>query len=53
MGLEIFDKLWVSATEEIRDVSAVLKNFKKNDWERDLADIKEQKTEFKKTHKNY
>ena len=51
MGLEIFDKLWVSATEEIRDVSAVLKNFKKNDWERDLADIKEQKTEFKKTHK--
>ena len=51
MGLEIFDKLWVSATEEIRDVSAVLKNFKKNDWERDLADIKEQKEEFKKTHK--
>jgi len=51
MGLEIFDKLWVSATEEIRDVSAVLKNFKKNDWEKDLADIKEQKTEFKKTHK--
>ena len=51
MGLEIFDKLWVSATEEIRDVSAVLKNFKKNDWEKDLADIKEQKEEFKKTHK--
>ena len=51
MGLEIFDKLWVAATDEIRDVSAVLKNFKKNDWERDLADIKEQKEEFKKTHK--
>ena len=51
MGLEIFDKLWVSATEEIREVSAVLKNFKKNDWERDLADIKEQKEDFKKTHK--
>jgi hypothetical protein len=30
MGLEIFDKLWVSATDEIREVSAVLKNFKKN-----------------------
>ena len=51
MGLEIFDKLWVSATEEIKDVSAVLKNFKQNNWEKDLADIKEQKTEFKKTHK--
>ena len=51
MGLEIFDKLWVSATDEIREVSAVLKNFKKNDWERDLADIKEQKEDFKKTHK--
>ena len=51
MGLEIFDKLWVSATDEIRDVAAVLKNFKKNDWERDLADIKEQKEDFKKTHK--
>ena len=51
MGLEIFDKLWVAATDEIRDVSAVLKNFKKNDWERDLADIKEQKEDFKKTHK--
>ena len=51
MGLEIFDKLWISATDEIRDVSAVLKNFKKNDWERDLAEIKEQKEDFKKTHK--
>ena len=51
MGLEIFDKLWVAATDEIRDVSAVLKNFKKNDWERDLADIKEQKEDLKKIHK--
>jgi len=51
MGLEIFDKLWVSATEEIRDVSAVLKNFKKNDWERDLADIKEKKVKYKEQQK--
>ncbi len=51
MGLDIFDKLWVAASEEIKDVSAVLKNFKQNDWEKDLADIKEQKEEFKKTHK--
>jgi len=51
MGLEIFDRLWTTASEEIKDVSAVLKNFKQNDWEKDLADIKEQKEEFKKTHK--
>ena len=41
MGLEIFDKLWTSASEEIKDVSAVLKNFKNNNWERELSDIKE------------
>jgi DNA repair exonuclease SbcCD ATPase subunit len=50
MGLEIFDKLWVTATEEIKDVAAVLKNFKKNDWEKELVDIKEQKKQFKETH---
>ena len=36
MGLEIFDKLWTSASHEIKDVAAVLKNFKQNDWEREL-----------------
>ena len=50
MGLEIFDKLWVTASEEIKDVSAVLKNFKQNDWERDLAETKEQKKQFKETY---
>ena len=50
MGLEIFDKLWVTATEEIKDVAAVLKNFKQNDWEKELVDIKEQKKQFKETH---
>ena len=50
MGLEIFDKLWTAASHEIKDVSAVLKNFKQNDWEKDLSEIKEQKTQFKKIH---
>jgi DNA repair exonuclease SbcCD ATPase subunit len=50
MGLEIFDKLWTTASEEIKDVSAVLKNFKQNDWERELSEIKEQKKQFKKIH---
>ena len=50
MGLEIFDKLWVTASEEIKDVAAVLKNFKQNDWEKELVDIKEQKRQFKETY---
>ena len=50
MGLEIFDKLWVTAAEEIKDVAAVLKNFKQNDWEKELVDIKEHKKQFKETY---
>jgi len=50
MGLEIFDKLWTSANEEIREVSAILKNFKKNDWERELSDIKNNKEDFEEKH---
>ncbi len=46
MGLEIFDKLWTTASEEIKDVSAVLKNFKSNNWEVDLHDIKQNKIEL-------
>ena len=46
MGLEIFDKLWTTASEEIKDVSAVLKNFKSNNWEVDLHDIKQNEVEL-------
>ena len=52
MGLEIFDKLWTAASHEVKDVSAVLRNFKQNDWERELSEIKEQKKQFKKVHTN-
>ena len=51
MGLEIFDKLWQAASEEIKDVSAVLKNFKQNDWERELSDIKDKKVQYKEQQK--
>ena len=50
MGLEVFDKLWSSANEEIREVAAILKNFKKNDWEKELSDIKDNKEDFEKKH---
>ncbi len=51
MGLEVFDKLWTTASEEIKDVAAVLKSFKENDWERELSDIKKDKEELDKKHK--
>ena len=51
MGLEVFDKLWQTASEEIKDVAAVLKNFKQNDWENDLAEIKDKKLKYKDEQK--
>ena len=51
MGLEVFDKLWTTASEEIKDVSAVLRDFKKNDWERELSDIKEEKEDLDNKYK--
>ena len=50
MGLEIFDKLWQSASDDIKDVAAVLRNFKQNNWERELSEIKEQKEVFEEKH---
>ena len=47
MGLEIFDKLWTSASEEIKDVAAVLKSFKSNNWDVELANIKETSNSLK------
>ena len=52
MGLEVFDKLWQAASEEIKDVSAVLRDFKKNDWERELSEIKDKKVQYKEEKKS-
>ena len=40
MGLNIFDKLYESASEEIKEVSVLIKNFKKTDFTSDLAEAK-------------
>ena len=32
MGLKIFDRLWVQASEDIKDVNALLTDFKKSDY---------------------
>jgi exonuclease SbcC len=38
MGLTIFDKLYDTATEDIREVSVLIKNFKKTDFTTELAE---------------
>ena len=39
MGLKIFDRLWVQASDDIKDVNALLTDFKKADYDSELAQI--------------
>jgi DNA repair exonuclease SbcCD ATPase subunit len=51
MGLNVFDKLYETATEDIKEVSVLIKNFKKTDFTSELADkgneLKSKKGELK------
>jgi len=38
MGLNVFDKLYETASEDIKEVSVLIKNFKKTDFTTELAD---------------
>jgi len=38
MGLNVFDKLYETATEDIKEVSVLVKNFKRTDFTSELAD---------------
>ena len=42
MGLTIFDRLYTLATEDIKEVDTLLKNFKKADYDTELANITEE-----------
>ena len=52
MGLNVFDKLYDTAIEDIKEVSVLIKNFKKTDFTTELANnaniLKETKIELKK-----
>ena len=52
MGLDIFDKLYEAASEEIKEVAVLIKNFKRTDFTSELAtkegDLKIKKDELKK-----
>ena len=39
MGLKIFDSLWQQATEDIKEVNTLLRDFKKADYDSELATI--------------
>lgn len=51
MGLNVFDKLYDTAIEDIKEVSVLIKNFKKTDFTTELADkaneLKDKKLELK------
>jgi DNA repair exonuclease SbcCD ATPase subunit/3',5'-cyclic AMP phosphodiesterase CpdA len=51
MGLNVFDKLYETATEDIKEVSVLVKNFKRTDFTSELADkgneLKTKKGELK------
>jgi DNA repair exonuclease SbcCD ATPase subunit len=51
MGLNVFDKLYETALEDIKEVSVLIKNFKKTDFTTELAEkateLKEKKVELK------
>jgi DNA repair exonuclease SbcCD ATPase subunit len=50
MGLDIFDKLYETATNDIKDVNALIRNFRKTDFTSELAqketDLNEKKIEY-------
>ena len=54
MGLNIFDKLYEAASEDIKEVSVLIKNFKKTDFTGELADkgneLKDKRAELKQLH---
>ena len=59
MGLKIFDSLWIQANEDIREVNALLTDFKKSDYDKELATITDdlillegKEKEFKKDEKD-
>ena len=52
MGMGIFDLLYTRASEEINEVSAVLRNFNRTDYDVELADLEKQNKQYKEVQKD-
>ena len=48
MGIGVFDQLYTMASDEIHDVQALLKSFRDTEYDRDLSDIKDKLTDYRK-----
>ena len=48
MGIGVFDQLYTMASDEIHDVHSLLKAFRKNNYDTELADIKEMLIDYRK-----
>ena len=48
MGIGIFDQLYTMASDEIHDVQALLKSFRDTEYDKDLTDIKDKLTDYRK-----
>jgi len=53
MGLTIFDRLYTQAAEDIKEVDTLLKNFKKADYDTELASITDELTLLEEKHKQF
>ena len=51
MGIGVFDQLYHLASEDISDVNSLLKSFSKNNYDKDLAEIKTELVDMKKDSK--
>jgi len=47
MGMGIFDRLYTGANDNISDITALLRDFNKTDYDVDLADIDKSDTQYK------
>ena len=53
MGLTIFDRLYTQAAEDIKEVDTLLKNFKKADYDTELASITQELSILEDKHKQF
>jgi len=53
MGLTIFDRLYTQAAEDIKEVDTLLKNFKKADYDTELASITQELSLLEDKHKQF
>ena len=53
MGLTIFDRLYTQAAEDIKEVDTLLKNFKKADYDTELASITQDLSLLEDKHKQF